>query len=303
MRPYTLRQLDSFLAVAEEMSVSRAARRLHVTQPAISMQLRQLEEALGSPLVQPAGRGIILTDAGVELHEYARRVTFELTELDNAMAERRGAYRGRIELAIITTAKYFMPMLLMRFRKKYPALEIGLRVHNREAILELLSRNEVDLIVMGRVPDELECIAAPFATNPLGIVSTPDHPLSRRRRLDLRALKGENFVARELGSGTRLSMERLFARHRIKPRIVMEMPSNETIKQAVMAGMGLALLSLRTTRQEIAHGHLALLDVDGLPLVRHWYVTRLKAKRPSPAALEFERFLLEEGAPLIDAWS
>jgi DNA-binding transcriptional LysR family regulator len=303
MRPYTLRQLDTFLAVADALSVSRAAASLHVTQPAVSMQLRQLEQALGSPLVQPSGRGIALTDAGVELREYARRVVLHLTELDDVMAERRGAYRGRIELAIITTSKYFMPMLLMQFRKRHPKIETGLRVHNREAILQLLSRNEVDLVVMGRAPDELECISAPFATNPLGIVSAPDHPMSRRRHIDLRALKDQDFVARETGSGTRLSMERLFARHRIKPRIVMEIPSNETIKQAVMAGMGLSFVSLRTTRQEIAAGHLALLDVQGLPLIRHWYITHLKNKRLSPAALEFERYLLDEGGPLVDAWS
>ncbi len=303
MRPYTLRQLDTFLAVAEAMSVSRAAERLHVTQPAVSMQLRQLEQTLGSPLLEPSGRGIALTDAGAELREYARRVVFQLTELDNVMAERRGAYRGRIELAVVTTAKYFVPMLLVRFRKKFPKIEIGLRVHNREAILQLLAKNEVDLIVMGRVPDELECVAAPFATNPLGIVCAPDHPLSRRRNINLRTLKDQDFVVRETGSGTRLAMERLFAKHRIKPRIVMEIPSNETIKQAVMAGMGLSFLSLRTARQEIAAGHLALLDVQGLPLVRHWYITRLKIKRLSPAASEFERFLLEEGGPLVDTWS
>ena len=303
MRPYTLRQLDTFLAVAEAMSVSRAAERLHVTQPAVSMQLRQLEQTLGSPLLEPSGRGIALTDAGAELRDYARRVVFQLTELDNVMAERRGAYRGRVDLAVVTTAKYFVPMLVMRFRKRFPKVEIGLRMHNREEILQLLSRNEVDLIVMGRVPDELDCVAAPFATNPLGIVSAPDHPLSRRRNIELRTLKDQDFVVRENGSGTRLAMERLFAKHRMKPRIVMEIPSNESIKQAVMAGMGLAFLSLRTARLEIASGHLALLDVQGLPLVRHWYITRLKIKRLSPAASEFEHFLLDEGGPLVDAWS
>lgn len=303
MRPYTLRQLDTFLAVAEEMSVSRGAERLHITQPAVTMQLRKLERALGSPLLEPSGRGIALTNAGAELREYALRTVFQLSELDNAMAERRGAYRGRIEIAIVTTAKYFVPMLLMRFRKRFPKIEIGLRVHNREAILQLLARNEVDLIMMGRVPDELECMAAPFATNPLAIVGAPEHPLSRRRNIDLRTLKDQDFVTRETGSGTRLAMERLFAKHRIKPRIIMEIPSNETIKQAVMAGMGLSFLSLRTARQEIAAGHLTLLDVVGLPLIRHWYITRLKAKRLSPAAAEFERFLLDEGGALVDAWS
>ena len=137
----------------------------------------------------------------------------------------------------------------------------------------------------------------------LGIVAAPDHPFSRRRHIALRTLKDEEFVVRETGSGTRLAMERLFAKHHIKPRIIMEIPSNETIKQAVMAGMGLSFLSLRTTRHEIAAGHLALLDVNSLPLIRHWYITRLKSKRLSPAAAEFERFLLEEGGALVDAWS
>ena len=303
MRPYTLRQLDTFLAVAKEMSVSRAAERMHVTQPAVTMQLRQLEASVGMPLVEPAGRGIALTDAGVELRKFALSVVLDLTQLDDAMAERRGLHRGRIDLAVVTTAKYFVPMLLVRFRKKFAKIDIGLQVHNRQSILPLLAQNEVDLIIMGRAPEGIDCISLPFATNPLAIVAAPGHPLSRRRRIDLRVLKKEEFVVRENGSGTRLAMERFFAQHRVKPRIVMEIPSNETIKQAVMAGMGLSFLSLRTARQEIAGGHLAVLDVDGLPLVRHWYVTHLTSKRLSPATAAFKQFLLEEGGALVDAWT
>lgn len=303
MRPYTLRQLDTFLAVAKEMSVSRAAERMHVTQPAVTMQLRQLEASLGIPLVEPAGRGIALTDAGVELRNFALSVVLDLTQLDDAMAERRGLHRGRIDLAVVTTAKYFVPMLLVRFRKKFAKIEIGLQVHNRQSILPLLAQNEVDLIIMGRAPEGIDCISLPFATNPLAIVAAPGHPLSRRRGIDLRVLRKEDFVVRENGSGTRLAMERFFAQHRVKPRIVMEMPSNETIKQAVMAGMGLSFLSLRTARQEIAGGHLAVLDVDGLPLVRHWFVTHLTSKRLSPATAAFKQFLLEEGGALVDAWT
>jgi LysR family transcriptional regulator, low CO2-responsive transcriptional regulator len=303
MRSYTLRQLDTFLAVARETSVSRAAARLHVTQPAVTMQLRQLEAALGVPLVEPAGRGIALTDAGMELQDYALSVVKDLTQLDDAMAERRGLHRGRLDLAVVTTAKYFVPMLLVRFRKKFPKIEIGLQVHNRQAILPLLARNEVDLIVMGRAPEGIDCISLPFATNPLAVIAPPTHPLSRRRGIDLRVLKKEDFVVRENGSGTRLAMERFFAQHRVKPRIVMEMPSNETIKQAVMAGMGLSFLSLRTARQEVAGGHLAVLDIEGLPLIRHWYVTHLTSKRLSPATTAFKHFLLEEGGRLVDAWS
>ena len=172
------------------------------------------------------------------------------------MAERRGAYRGRIELAIVTTAKYFVPMLLVRFRKKFPKIEIGLRVHNREAILQLLARNEVDLIMMGRVPDEIECVAAPFATNPLGVVSAPDHPLSRRRNIDLRALKDQDFVARERGSGTRLAMERLFAKHRVKPRIIMEIPRLEMNVIAARMARG-AGTDRSASRREITEPRVA----------------------------------------------
>jgi DNA-binding transcriptional LysR family regulator len=302
-RTPTLRQLDTFLAVARETSVSRAARKLHVTQPAVSMQVRQLEEMLGVPLIEAAGRGIALTDAGAELRDYAAKVAFELTQLDAAMAQRRGAQRGRVELAVVTTAKYFVPMLLVRFRKKFPHVEIGLSLHNRESILQLLARNETDLVIMGRAPEGVDCVSLPFATNPLGIVAAPEHPLSRRRRVALSALSNQDFVVREPGSGTRLAMERLFVQHRVKPRIVMEMPSNETIKQAVMAGMGLSFLSLRTVRQELGSGHLVLADVAGLPLIRHWYVTHLTAKRLAPAAAMFKQFLLEEGGPLVDTWS
>src|SRR5204862_8065766 len=181
MRSYTLRQLETFLAVAHEMSVSRAAARLHVTQPAVSMQLRQLERALGSPLLEPAGRGIALTGAGTELREYAQRVVFQLTELDNVMAERRGASRGRIELAIVTTAKYFVPMPLVRFRKKFPKIEIGLRVHNRDAILQLLARNDVDLIMMGSSPIWLNSSSRRSATTRPGSVPAPPTRLPCRR--------------------------------------------------------------------------------------------------------------------------
>lgn len=303
MRAYTLRQIDTFLTVAKEMSVSRAAARLHVSQPAVSMQIRQLELALGTALIEGSGRGIALTDAGVELLDYARKLVFDLTQLDDAMAERRGAHRGRVDLAIVTTAKYFVPMLLVRFRKKFPKIEIGLHVHNREAILPLLANNEIDLIIMGTAPENIDCTSLPFATNPLAIIAAPEHPLSRRRQIELRTLKDQEFVVREPGSGTRLAMEKLFARNRVKPHIVMEMPSNETIKQAVMAGMGLSFISLRTVRHELAAGHLVLLDVIGLPLVRHWYVTHLRTKRLSPATIAFKDYLVTEGGALVDTWS
>lgn len=303
MRRYTLRQLDTFLEVARQLSMSRTADILHVTQPAISMQLRQLEMAVDMPLLEQVGRAIRLTEAGIDFQHYAIAAVAQLRQMEDAMAQRRGLRKGKVELAIVSTAKYFVPMLLVHFRKKFPEVEVVLHVHNRETITQLLSRNEIDLVIMGSSPSNLDCLAAPFATNPMGIISAPGHPLSRRRNAPLSILSEQEFVVRENGSGTRATMERLFAQHAIKPNIVMEMTSNETIKQAVMAGMGLSFLSLRTIRHELAAGHLVLLNMDGLPIVRHWYVTHLASKRLAPAAKELKTFLVEEAGALVALWA
>lgn len=303
MRRYTLRQLDTFLEVARELSISHAAEKMHVTQPAVSMQMRQLEDAVGMPLYEQIGRKIRLTDAGQDFQQYVIGAIAQLKQLEDAMAERRGLKKGRVELAIVSTAKYFVPMLLVLFRKKFPAIEVVLQIHNRESIMSLLTRNEIDLVIMGHTPDTIECAATAFATNPMGIISAPGHPLSRRRHAPLAILNDQEFVVRESGSGTRQLMERLFAEHKINPHIVMEMPSNETIKQAVMAGMGLSFLSLRTIRHELASGHLVLLDIEGLPIVRHWHVTHVASKRLSPAASVLKSFLIEEAGPLVNLWA
>jgi DNA-binding transcriptional LysR family regulator len=303
MRNYTLKQLQTFIEVAREKSVSKAAERLFVTQPAVSMQIRQLEDAFGLALLEPIGRNIRLTNAGQEFLTYAVAAMAQLKDLESIMAEHVGVKKGRIDLAIVSTAKYFVPMLLVRFSQLLPGIEIKLRIDNRENILGMLSRSEIDLVIMGRAPTTLDCEATPFATNPLGIVCAPDHPLARRKRLSIDTLKDYEFVVREQGSGTRAAMERLFAQHDLPLKVVMEMPSNETIKQAVMAGMGLSFLSLRTVRHELAAGHLALVDISGMPIVGKWYVTHLSHKKLSPAAKSFKSFLIEQGGPLIDSWA
>lgn len=303
MRRYTLRQLDTFIEVARQLSISRAASALHVSQPAVSMQLRQLEEVLGMPLYEQVGRGIVLTEAGNEVLAHAQAATAQLRQMEDAMAARRGIRKGRVDLGMVSTAKYFVPMLLVLFRKKYPDIEITLQIHNRERIMQLLLLGEVDLVIMGRAPDAIDCVASAFATNPLGVICAPEHPLSRRRNAPPAILDGQVFVVRETGSGTRQAMERLFGEHGIRPRIAMEMPSNETIKQAVMAGMGMSFLSLRTIRQELASGHLVLVDIQGLPIVRHWHITHLAARRLSPAAAAFKDFIIEEAGALITSWA
>lgn len=303
MRNYTLKQIQTFIEVARERSVSKAAERLFVTQPAVSMQLRQLEDACGIPLVEAAGRNIRLTVAGEDFLAHAIAAIGKLKDLEAVMAEHVGMKKGRIDLAVVSTAKYFVPMLLVQFDKLYPGVNIALRIDNRENILGMLARNEADLVVMGRTPSTLDCEGVPFATNPLAVLAAPDHPLVRRRHLPFSAVAEYSFVVREQGSGTRAAMERVFAQNDAQLKIAMEMPSNETIKQAVMAGMGLSFLSLRTVRHELASGHIALVDVTGMPLVGHWYITHLRQKRLSPAANAFKAFLIEQGGALMDSWS
>lgn len=303
MRNYTLKQLQTFIEVAREKSVSKAAERLFVTQPAVSMQIRQLEEAFGLALIEPIGRNIQLTHAGQEFLNHAIAAVSRLKDLEASMAEHVGMKKGRIELAVVSTAKYFVPMLLVRFAQQLPGIDVKLRIDNRDNILGMLSRSEIDLVIMGRAPNTLECEATAFATNPLGIVCAPDHPLARRKRLGFDVLKDETFVVREQGSGTRAAMERLFAQHDMSLKVAMEMPSNETIKQAVMAGMGLSFLSLRTVRHELAGGHIGLVDIGGMPIMGKWYVTHLTQKKLSPAAKAFKAFLVEQGGPLIDSWA
>jgi DNA-binding transcriptional LysR family regulator len=303
VRPYTFKQIQTFMEMARQRSVSKAAERLFVTQPAVSMQIRQLEDAFGLALVEPMGRNIRLTAAGEAFLTYATNAMGQFKDLEALMAEHVGLQRGRIDLAVVSTAKYFIPMLLVRFGKLHTGIDVQLKIDNRENVLGLLGRFEADLVVMGRAPSHLDCEATPFATNPLAIVAPPDHPLARRKNLDFNAMADYSFVVREEGSGTRAAMQRLFEEHQTPLKVAMELPSNETIKQAVMAGMGLSFLSMRTMRHELAGGYLALLDVQGLPQVNHWYVTHLNSKKLSPAAKAFKSFLIEQGGALMDAWS
>jgi len=299
MRPYTFKQIQTFLEVARQRSVSKAAERLFVTQPAVSMQIRQLEDAFGLALIEPIGRNIKLTHAGEIFLTHATAAMRQFKDLEDQMAEHVGLKQGRIDLAVVSTAKYFVPMLLVRFGKLNPGIHVQLSIDNRENVLGLLARSEADLVIMGRAPSHLECQAKPFATNPLAMVAPPDHPLVRRKNLPFSALADYKFVVREEGSGTRAAMQRLFEENKTPLQVVMAMPSNETIKQAVQAGMGISLLSLHTIELELKTRRLAVLDVQGLPIVRDWHVVHLAAKRLSPVAQAFRSFLLSPAGKLI----
>jgi DNA-binding transcriptional LysR family regulator len=296
MRNATLRQLRVFAAAARHQSFGKAAEELHLTPPAISMQIRELEEQVGLPLFDRSGRQVALTVTGEYLLVYVRKVLATLKDAEDAIARFRGLETGRVSIGMVSTAKYFVPRLLAQFRQEHPAIEVKLAVGgNREQLVALLRANEVDLAIMGRPPRELATRAEPFAVHPHSVVTAPDHPLMRIGHAPASLLANYEFIIRETGSGTRAAMEKFFADHRLQPRVAMEMTSNETIKQAVMAGMGVSFLSLHTIGLERRAGLLAVPDIEGLPVLKRWYVVNNLSKTLSPAAEAFRYFILEEG--------
>jgi DNA-binding transcriptional LysR family regulator len=299
MRAVTLRQLRTFAAVAKHGSFVRAAGELHITPPAVSMQIKELEDEVGLPLFDRGAKSVSLTMTGEYLLVYVRRVLATLKEADDAMARLRGAQVGRITIGMVSTAKYFLPRLLARFRAEHRGVEMRLAVGNREQLIRQLQEGDVDLAVMGRPPREIAARAEPFAAHPHGVLASPAHPLASRREIPPALLAEEEFIVREEGSGTRAAMEQFFRDAHIRPPQIMEMASNETIKQAVIANMGLAFLSLHTAGLEIETGQLVVLDIVGLPLVRRWHIVNLQGKPLSPAAEALRYFVLESGERLI----
>jgi DNA-binding transcriptional LysR family regulator len=295
----TLRQLKVFEAVARNGSFTRAAEELHLTQPAVSMQIKQLEDSAGLPLFEQLGKKIYLTQAGEEMNHYCRSIAQQLEEVDRVMEELKGVKRGRLVIAMASTANYFAPRLLATFNQRYPKVSISLDVTNREGLLDHLDANNIDLVIMGRPPEGLDLVAEPFTENPLVVIAPPDHPLVKTQKIPLEWLQQETFVVREQGSGTRTAMERFFAEKKVRLSTGMEMSSNEAIKQAVQAGLGLGLVSIHTLQLELETHRLAVLDVEYFPIMRHWYVVHRQGKRLSPAAQLFKGFVLKEARGLL----
>lgn len=300
LRNATLRQLKVFEAVARHLSFSRAAEELHLTQPAVSMQVKALEDLAGLPLFEQIRKKTFLTDAGREMLARTRAVAREIAAAEETLGAMRGMTAGHLTIALVSTAKYLTPPLLAGFLKAHPGVTLKLAVDNREAVVAQLAANEVDFAIMGRPPQGMDMIAEPFARHPHVMIAAPVHPLAGRRRIPLARVAAETFIMREPGSGTRGLLERLFAQHALPLRVSMEMASNETIKQAVQAEMGVSFLSLDTVGLELAAGRLVRLDVIGLPIVRDWHVVHLGPKQLSPVAAALKAFLLAEGARLLD---
>ena len=296
----TFRQLRVFTEVARQLSFARAAEHLHLTPPAVTMQVKEIEAQVGFPLFDRQGRQISLTTAGEYFLVYARRLLATLKETEDAMARLRKLEAGLLTIGIVTTAQYFLPQLLVRFQREHPGVDVRLRVGaNRESLLRQLRDGEVDLAVMGRPLTELATRAEAFAAHPLVFVAPPGHPLGAVGHPPAQALEGCPFVVREPGSGTRAAMEAFLRERRVAPMITMEMSSNETIKQAVMAGMGLGFLSLHTIGLEVQHGLLQVLSIEGTPVMRTWNLVRLLSKVLSPAAEAFRYFMLEHAEAFL----
>lgn len=287
----TLRQLRVCDAVSRHLSYSRAAEELHLTQPAVSMQIKQLEEIAGLPLFEQLGKKVYLTEAGKEFHHYCRNILQQLNEAESMLADFKGM-SGRLDIYVASTASYFAPQLLAEFCQRHPKARVSLNVANRELLLQRLANNEMDMAIMGRPPEGLELDATPFMENRLAIIAPVDHPLAHERNIPMSRLSEETFLVREQGSGTRIAMERFFADQGIKLTTGTEMSTNEAIKQAVQAGMGLGILSLHTVALEIETGRLSVLDVQNFPILRNWYVIHRKGKRLSTVAQAFKDFLL-----------
>ncbi len=302
MRDATIRQLQILVAVGKHLSFSRAAEELRLTQPAVSMQVKTLERLAGLPLVERVGRQVALTGAGREVLRHAQAVLRSLQDAEDAMAAMRGLKTGRVFIAAVSTAKYFAPKLLSLFSRTYPDVELKLAVNNRDTVVQLLSENEVDVAIMGMPPAHLETSAFRFAKHPLVIIAAPEHSLAGARRIPVKALAAESFLVREPGSGTRAAMERFFNAHHVKPAGTTEISSNETIKQAVMAGMGLGFLSQHAVGLELSSGSLVVLDVQDMPVVREWNIVHRTEKRLSPAAQAFKAFILKEGRAFFADW-
>ncbi|WP_241085819.1 LysR family transcriptional regulator [Candidatus Vondammii sp. HM_W22] len=290
----TFRQLKVFEAVATHLSYTRAAKELFLSQPAVSMQIKQLEEIIGLPMFEKIGKKVLLTEAGRELHGYGRSIFGQMEDMEEVMESLKGLNRGRLDIAVASTINYFAPRALGGFSHLYPKVKLSLEVTNRKNLVRLLEQNEKDLVLMGQPPEGLDLDAVPFMDNPLVVIAPVDHPLAGVKKIALSRLSEETFLMREAGSGTRLAMKRFFEKRGITIKQGMVMTRTEAIKQGVRAGLGLGIISTHTMELEMETGRLAVLDVEAFPLNRKWYIVHRRGKRLSPSAQAFKAYLLSD---------
>jgi DNA-binding transcriptional LysR family regulator len=296
MKNITLRQLRIFEAVAASLNYSRAAEQLHLTQPAVSMQIAQLQDEVGVPLLVKNGKRLMLSQAGEEMLRHTRRILDQVRIADEAMVATRVGHGGLLHLGVVPTAHYFAPALLMAFRERHPGINFKLTVERRERILAMLQEHQIDVAIGGYPPSEADVEAETFARHPHCIVAPANHALARQRHIHWDALREEAFIFREPGSATRQFLEHLLQSQSLQVNVSMELSGNETIKQAVMVGMGISFLSAHVFQVELAAGRLAVLDVQDMPKMLDWCLLHRRDSVPSDLSASFRDFVLADGA-------
>lgn len=300
MQNATLHQLKVFEAVARHSSFTRAAEELFLTQPTVSMQIKQLSKTVGLPLFEQVGKRLYLTSAGKELYATCQDVFARLAQFEIAIADLKGLKQGTLRLAVVTTAKYVIPRILGPFCQRYPGIDVSLTVTNHQYVLDSLSVNRDDLYIISQLPDDSEAQAHPFMENPLVVLAPRSHPLAQEQNIPLTRIAEEPFIMREPGSGTRKAVQKLFDDHNLPMKVKLDLGSNEAIKQAIAGGMGLSVLSKHTLALEGLNNQLAILDVESFPIERYWYVVHPAGKKLSAIAQAFFDYLLNEGKKVAE---
>ena len=296
VRHASLRQLQVFEAVARHKNLSRAADELYLTQPTVSTQLKNLSEAVELPLIEFVGKKMFLTEAGESLYHACGEILRQLDHVDMKVADLKGLKQGHLSVAVITTAKYFAPEVVGRFSQRFPEIDVSIEINNKNRVLERLRNNQDDLYILGHNPPaDLGIQAQAFSPNHLYVMAGRDHPLAKKGQLDLEDIAGEPWIMREPGSGIRDATESLFEKHGLKPRVKLELSSNEAIKHTLIGRLGISVLSLHSILLEGADGPISVLNVKGFPIKRKWQVVYLKGKELSVVAQTFLDFLKEEG--------
>lgn len=296
----TLRQLKVFERVAHRLSFTRAAEELYLTQPAVSMQIKQFEETIGLPLFERLGKKIYLTRAGDEIYRLSKSISQQLDEAEQLIEELKGTEGGKLAVSVASTVHYFAIRLLADFCRLYPKVQVSFKVTNRRGLLQQLEDNEADIVLMGKPPSELDLVAEPFMDNPLVVIAAANHPLAGSKSISPSQLKHETFLMREQGSGTRSSAERFFSEQGFNISGSMEMNTNTAIKQGVEVGLGLGVVSLHTVERELEDGRLVVLDVESFPIMRQWYIVYRDGKRLSTVAKAFEEYVKAEAKRYVN---
>lgn len=301
MKNATLRQITVFATVAKHLHFTRAAEELGMTQPSVSMQVRQLEENLGVPLFEQIGKRVYLTDAGKLLYQHSRAISHEMDEAQVMLNRFKGVNGGLLRIAAGPTAKYFVPTLLAEFERRYPEVVIDLTIAGRGTLLERFADNVDDFLIMGTPPAGVDVVTVPFLVDPLVAIARPDHALAHRRNVSAKQLASEPFLLRELSSETRALMDRYFEKHGVTPQTRFVSNSNEALKRGVLAGLGVAIVPRYSVSLELEVGRMVELDVEGLPLQRSWLLVHRQEKRFSGVAEAFRSFVLTEGLEHLGA--